>query len=227
MDRLDRELTQLADSRNPRIRGLDILEARVRSRKRRVAALQMVAVAAVTVAAVPTFQRLGSDNSAMPGRRSVQAPAAAAPTPSASPTGLTCGSGGTCESGNEKLADAEAWLGSVLDAAALAYQSSYRPDGGGGHFVPPGQFLVSALRPTEPDPALEASEYGHEPVASHGGTVIYGSTDSSIWYFYWRAGNVDMFAETVWPPSRRENLPKLRELFGRVIDAANKHPHSG
>lgn len=227
MERLDRELRDLADKREPAVRPVDTLERRARARRRRILGLQAATIIAVVGTVLVPGYRVISDNGVVgpdrPGRVVPAAPAT--PTPSnTSPSG-TCGTEGLCDSANENLPEAEKWLGSTLDAANLAYRSDYRADGGGGHFVPAGRFILAALRPTEEEPAKEAAEYGHGPLWNYKGTVIYGTTESSIWYFYWRAGDVEMFAETVYPPSRRERLEKLQGLFERIIDEANRHPY--
>ena len=223
MDRLDEQLKDYAERKRPRVRSIDALERRAVRRRHRGVALQLAAAGiVVAVLAVPVSRALEDAPSATSDGPRFAAGGAqtVAPTPSDD-----CGPGTQCHGGSEKLESAEQWLGSVLDAAKLTYRSSYRSDGGGGHFVPPGQFLVAALRPSEDAPVAEAAKYGHKPLATHGSTVVYGSIESDIWYFYWRAGGVDMFAETAWPPSRRESLPKLEALFGRIIDAANDEPY--
>lgn len=150
----------------------------------------------------------------------------ATPTTASSSSGpKPCGAGGVCEGEGERLPDAENWLGSVLKHADLDYRSNYRADGGGGHFVPSGQFLISALRPTESQSADEAAKYGHELLWSNQDTVVYGNIETEVWYFYFRAGNVDLFAETAWPPSRRKSFDELQAVFQRVIQAADRDPY--
>jgi hypothetical protein len=145
----------------------------------------------------------------------------------ASPSSDLCDAVDACASDKKGLSRAEQWLGDRLTGAGLRYRNGYRADGGGGHVNLRWGFQIWVLRPTRASPELEASRKEHKPLWSAEGITVFGSArpGSPVAYFFWRAGGVDTWVELDWAGSKAGQPEDLREVFGRIIQAQQRHPY--